>query len=239
MWKSLTEYITALGHWGWVVLVDILSGGTGAYLDISGKWGFPTWLWLSMLGVALIIVPFIVFHKRRLIWEKTLEELNAIKNQRPEIDTAISKQNNDFDIEVLNKGEDAEFEAQVEIVNGGDFVRSLPRNYSAYWVKTKKDKTEIKKGHKDSLKIASLSMGYTPIHSMTFQLHYYEITYFENSVFPRIVAADSTSWIPGNTQVVKPCISLKITISSKPSMISGAFTRTYTLSDEGLSEANL
>ncbi len=37
MGKSFKEYITALGYWGWVVLIDVLSGSKGAYLDISGK----------------------------------------------------------------------------------------------------------------------------------------------------------------------------------------------------------
>jgi len=66
MRESLQEYITALGRWGWAVLMGILVGGAGAYLDISGAWGFPTWLWLTMLGVAAIIVPFIAFHRVRV-----------------------------------------------------------------------------------------------------------------------------------------------------------------------------
>lgn len=218
--------------------MDILAGGIGAYFDISGAWGFPTWLWLIMLGVAVIIVPFIAFHKRRLIWEKTQNELDEIKNERPKIETIVREQRDDFDIEVVNKGEGAEFEAQVEILSGGSFVLSLPHYYSAYWEKTKNDKTELKKGQKDWLKIARLDISIGKIPIMKFRLHYYEIVYFENSAFPRVVSLDSTSWIPGSTQVVKPCISLKITISSKPSMIHGAFVRTYKLSDKGLSEVN-
>ena len=66
MRQSLKEYVSAMGHWGWVVLVDVLGAAIGAYLDISGKGGFPTWVWLTMLGLAFLIAPFIAFHKVRL-----------------------------------------------------------------------------------------------------------------------------------------------------------------------------
>ena len=72
MGKSLWEYITALGHWGWFVLIDIFAGLAGAYLDISGKVGFPTWLWMLLLGIAFIVVPFVAFHKVRVQRDKAL-----------------------------------------------------------------------------------------------------------------------------------------------------------------------
>lgn len=65
MRQSLKEYITSLGRWGWLVVVDIIFGIAGAYLDISETWGFPTWLWVLLLGIALIIIPFLAFHKVR------------------------------------------------------------------------------------------------------------------------------------------------------------------------------
>ncbi len=137
----------------------------------------------------------------------------------------------------INSGEDAEFEAQIEVLDGRDFVLSLPQNYSAYWEKTKNDKIDLKKGQRDWLKIASLQIP-TPSLLFSFRVHYYEITCFENSTFPRITYANSSAWLPGNTASLKPCISLKVTISSKPSMIDGAFIRTYRLSDKGLAEVN-
>lgn len=72
MGKSLWEYITALGHWGWFVLIDIFAGLAGAYLDISGKVGFPTWLWMLLLGIAFIVVPFVAFHKVKVQRDKAL-----------------------------------------------------------------------------------------------------------------------------------------------------------------------
>lgn len=88
MWKSLKEYVTALGHWGWIVLVDIFSGITGAYLDVSGIEGFPTWLWVTLLGIALIISPFIAFHK--------------LRKQRDELVTSLEKRKT---IQLSNKEE--------------------------------------------------------------------------------------------------------------------------------------
>jgi len=65
MWQSFKEYVLATGRWGWVILVDILLGGAGAYLDISGTWGLPRWVWVTMVGVGVLIGPFIAFHKVR------------------------------------------------------------------------------------------------------------------------------------------------------------------------------
>ena len=63
------HYIGALG---WFVLLDVFGGVTGAALDISGKANFPTWLWISLLGIAAIVVPFIAFHKVRVQRDKAL-----------------------------------------------------------------------------------------------------------------------------------------------------------------------
>lgn len=54
----------------------MLSGLTGLYLDISGKAGFPTWLWIVLLGIAMLIVPFIAFHKLRLERDQLKARLN-------------------------------------------------------------------------------------------------------------------------------------------------------------------
>lgn len=77
MCQSLWEYITVFGHLGWVVLIEILSGITGAYLDISGTSGFPRWLWLTLLGIGLIVIPFLAFHK--------------VRKQRDELDIKTAK----------------------------------------------------------------------------------------------------------------------------------------------------
>ncbi len=239
MGKTFVLYIKYLGILGYIsICLDIFTG-LGAfelYTKTPILQDFPIWGWLIFLIIGLLFTTFYAFHKLRKNRDVIIDELEKIKNQRPEIETNIKRQHNDFDIEVLNKGEDAEFEAQIEILSGNHFVYSLRQNYSTYWEKTKTDKTELQKGQKDLLKVASLKIETSPVNIMNYCLHYYEISHFENSTFPRIGYAHSTSWIPGNNQVVKPRVSLKITISSKPSMIEGPVIKTYELSDEGLIE---
>ena len=201
-----------------------------AALQIA-EWGL-SWYWWSAIGGGLFILSGFA-----IVWGQQ-NELNKIKDECPKIETTVRKQHNDFDIEVLNKGEAAEFEAQVEILCGKGFILSLPPNYSTFWRKTINDKTELKKGQRDWLRIASLDLGSTPTPLMRWQLHYYKVAYFEASIIPSSNFVYSTAWIPGNTQTVKPCITLRITISSKPSMTDGALVRTYNLSDRGLSEVN-
>lgn len=65
MLNSLKEYIVSLGRWIWVIIVDVLLAGTGAFLDISKTVQFPTWLWVTLFGMAFIIAPFLSFHKLR------------------------------------------------------------------------------------------------------------------------------------------------------------------------------
>lgn len=96
MRESFKEYITSLGHWGWVVLVDIISGAVGAYLDISGKWGFPTWLWIMLLMLGLAIAPFLAFHKLRVYKQELETKLNDRQerlNVRCKLDDLIGKGN--------------------------------------------------------------------------------------------------------------------------------------------------
>ncbi|MFH0942144.1 MAG: hypothetical protein V1823_03885 [Chloroflexota bacterium] len=237
MVQSFKEYLAAFGKWGFAIAALLIGDLFGIYQSYNSKFVLPQWAWLLILAVILVMSPVIAFHKLRLKRDELKRELDNIKNGRPKIETTIRGKHDDFDIEVLNTGEDAEFEAQIEVIQGQGFVLSLPQNYTAYWEKTKNDKVELKKGQRDWLKIASLEV-HTHGASMNFLLHYYEITNFQHSTFPRLAYANSTGWIPGNPQVVKPRISLKITISSKPSMIGGAFVKNYQLSDNGLSEVN-
>jgi len=52
--------------------MGIIAGGAGAYLDISGRLGFPTWLWMVLLVVGLAVIPLLAFHKVRVQRDKAL-----------------------------------------------------------------------------------------------------------------------------------------------------------------------
>jgi len=49
----------------WIVLLTSVAGAIGAYLDLSGRSSFPIWVWIPLLFIGLIIMPFIAFHRVR------------------------------------------------------------------------------------------------------------------------------------------------------------------------------
>ncbi len=53
--------------------MGIILAGAGAYLDISGKGGFPTWLWIVLAISGFVIAQFLAFHKVRLERDRALE----------------------------------------------------------------------------------------------------------------------------------------------------------------------
>jgi hypothetical protein len=232
MRKALTLYTRYLGIWGWILIGLDLFTALGAfefYTKIPVLKNLPTWGWLIILVIGLLIAPFFAFHKLRLKSEEIKLELEKQKNQRPKIETGIKSQIRDFDIEIANIGEEAEFEAQVEVIDGEIYAPLLPHNYTACWERTRNGKTEIKNGQKDWLKIASLDIDPK---GTFFKYHLY---YF---MLPHtgVLSADSTAWIPGNTEVVRPVIRFKVTIGSKPKMTEGAIVKYYELSEKGLVE---
>jgi hypothetical protein len=89
MRKSLKEYITALGHWGWVVaviLVGDIYGIISSYLSSSNaNFVLPIWAWWVILVVILILSPFIAFHKLRLAKDESQNKLEGILNAKPRL----------------------------------------------------------------------------------------------------------------------------------------------------------
>ncbi len=86
MGKSIREYVTALGHCGWAEGVDVLSGITGAYLDISSKAGFPMWLWILLLALGMAIAPFVAYHKLRIKRDEIQRQLDEIRDTQPRLE---------------------------------------------------------------------------------------------------------------------------------------------------------
>lgn len=88
MWQSFKEYVLVTGRWGWVILVDILLGGAGAYLDISGTWELPRWVWVTMVCVAVLVGPFMAFHKIR---QERDEATNEVRSAISELESEVIK----------------------------------------------------------------------------------------------------------------------------------------------------
>ena len=76
--------------------MDIISGGAGAYLDISGSWGFPTWLWIILLVIGLAIAPFWAFHKVRVGRDKLQKKLDDRKERKVILDFLAERKDSIF-----------------------------------------------------------------------------------------------------------------------------------------------
>jgi hypothetical protein len=224
MLKSLKEYATALGHWVWVVILEVLGSAVGAYLDISNTLSIPIWLWLTFLLLGLIIAPFLAFHKIR----KERDVLQEKLDNNPFIEVEPHKDFDDYYLKVHNIGGYAQFEAQVKVTNGVTSASGLPALYTACWRHAQGRQAQIMCGLIDEIKIASTQ--YHPIGLMHFRL------YFFDTKSEQIRSVDSTSWIPGSNQVVKPEFIFQVTISSLPSLKEKVFVRNYKLDSQGLKE---
>jgi len=230
MWQSLKEYVIAVVRLWWFVVAGVASIA-GIIINFVQGTIIPSWVWAAIGFLALLIAQFVAFHRVRVDRDRLQRQPAPAIEVTPKIDY------HDIYLDVHNIGEYAEFEAQVELLDGRSFAYALPQIYSAYWDKTKRDKTKIMKGQRDRLKIANLELP-TRVLSESFRLHYYETSYFEGVPVEGIRSVDSTSWIPGSDQVAKPRFKLKVTISSNPSLKDGVFSRVYELSPDGFSEAS-
>jgi hypothetical protein len=83
---SVVEYVTSLGHWGWVVLVDIGAGLTGAILDVSHTLDIPRWVWITLLSVGAIVAPFIAFHRVRLQRDASRRSYKKLTSSSPNLE---------------------------------------------------------------------------------------------------------------------------------------------------------
>jgi hypothetical protein len=64
--KSFVEYITALGHWGWFVLVGVIGSTIGTITLAVKNVPIKEDFWLVILIVVLLVAPFIAFHNVRV-----------------------------------------------------------------------------------------------------------------------------------------------------------------------------
>lgn len=206
--------------------VSLVLGGLGM-VNVFG-WIVP-WHWFA-LGGFLCFCGLTVW--RMIELQQAIQE---IRDAMPSVEVRPMR-NDDYCLEVTNIGNTGTFEAQVQILEGEDFVRGLPQTYSAYWDRTKKDKSQILKGHKDKLVIATLEIPSDGRMSMNLCFYYYSSEYFQASYDEAIRYRHSNSWIVGSNQVVRPEFILRVTISSEPSLKEGAFTHNYELSSDSFTE---
>jgi hypothetical protein len=225
MLASFKEYVTSLGHWGWLVMADVIFAITGASLDVTGRVGFPTWLWFALLLVGLMVAPFLAFHKAREQRDGVARRLAQVAETHPTITVEpIVDPGGRMFLEVTNHGEHGDFQAQIEVLEGRNFMHGmtwppLPA-YSAFWQVAAGPVARLPQGHKDRVAI-----GYLSIHTGTW-LASFEM-YFFNHQEGRMAAFDTTSWMPGSKGTAPVRFLLRVTISASPKLQEGPFCRLY------------
>jgi len=83
MRKHLGEYFISFGIWGYLALLLSILSGINAYSNITGNpisifALVPTWGWLTLLILGLLVTPFFAFHKIRT-------QLDSYENVQPNI----------------------------------------------------------------------------------------------------------------------------------------------------------
>ena len=75
MWKSLREYLAALGYWGLIVIVPITLDAIGIYqLSVDSQFtSIPSWAWFQIALVVILAIPFIAFHRMRVRLQSVTE----------------------------------------------------------------------------------------------------------------------------------------------------------------------
>jgi len=75
MWKSLKEYVAALGYLGLIVIVPIFLDILGIYQIASNTQvlNIPSWVWFLIALVLFLIIPFVAFHRMRIRLQNVTE----------------------------------------------------------------------------------------------------------------------------------------------------------------------
>jgi|GEM_PF-5799710 len=213
MRQSLKEYGLAVSRWLWIVGIGVLFAVIGAIVDIWQELDISMWVWVAIGLLGLFIAQFMAFHKVRVSRDEVL------KQPGPWIKVNRVEEGRDFYLEVNNIGGYGEFRAEVKIVSGIENLRWHLDNYLAYWEKAAGPVAEIMSGLSDRLKIAGYEI--TGL-AMENRLYFYEPEHKRLNWF------GSNSWIAGAAPPLpKPWVILQVTISSKPDMHDGPFTRKY------------
>jgi hypothetical protein len=85
MWKSIKEFIPSFGKWWWAVAIDYLAGIAGVYQSVTGTTTLSKVSWGVVFALAFAIPPLIAFHLAREGRDKLQNDLDDIKNARPNI----------------------------------------------------------------------------------------------------------------------------------------------------------
>ncbi len=213
------------------VIIGVLVG-VGSFIadaiQVTAVFSHPVnWIPFVIAGSVLFIgsVFWIIYDLHAKI--KTYEDA------KPSIIVLPLEMDERYFVEVTNIGESAEFEAQVDIVEGYDKSSFISPRYTALWRSSSDKTTKLKKGQKDQILIADIDvLSLHPRPALAYRLYHYSPDADMNVDYMH-----SRSWDPEREHTINPHFLLRLNISSEPSMKEGTFSKTYLLDSKGLSEA--
>ena len=213
------------------MILDLFFGALGAYLDVSGDGPIPLWLWFPALFAGLGVAPFIAFNRVRAEREQARQELCELQESRPSIQVEVVNDRLDrMLLEVTNLGEHGDFEAQIEMLEGREFIHGIERPtlpiYTGCWELGLGAKASLAQGHSDRLMIGKLEV-HAPLWTAEFYMYFYDARAGGAKHF------GTTSWLLVGKGTVAARFMLRITISSTPRMKQGPFVKTYVVDGEG------
>jgi hypothetical protein len=85
MYKSIRQYLAALGKRGFIVAALLVGDIIGIIQSYFTNFAFPQWAWWIILTTILIISPFIAFNNMRRHRDSLMKELEDIRNAKPNI----------------------------------------------------------------------------------------------------------------------------------------------------------
>jgi len=106
MRKSAKEYLTSLGRWGWLVLANILQGIWGILSPLF-KIDYSPIIWGTLLGLTLLIAPFIAFHKMRIRRDELLDKAKPKLRFEKKVEQIRQQIGESFCLEICNQGTDS------------------------------------------------------------------------------------------------------------------------------------
>lgn len=196
-------------------------------LNISDvlSFGLPTWI-IASVGIVLFVGSGLAILKGQQAEIDTLQaEVDRLGQKHPTIKArTITETGGKMYLEVENLGEQGAFQAQIEVLEGDNFIHGIVRPplpaYSGYWQRSAGSVANLPQGHKDRVMIGELSMT-SSVWSASFEMYFFSNQQGQPSSF------GTTSWNPGSDQFVPARFLLRITISSAPKLKEGAFKGLY------------
>ncbi len=92
MWRSITDYLKAMGVWLYILIVQ--EGASVIGMSDAFDTPIPRWAWGALGILGLVVAPFIAFHKQRIHNASSLQSLHdAVSAEKKRADDAVARLN--------------------------------------------------------------------------------------------------------------------------------------------------